>query len=140
MELQGTIETLKAENESLTTARNALQGLLSDVGSPAVVDLIAGVKANIEEYMGNKTANSNLDKKQLKEQLAFVTSDLKTTKKKLKAMDEKFAGIKLTSVFIQRLKIYRQTIHDSNTEDISYFKFTWIRNVVMWQCLSFCLL
>ena len=62
MELQGTIEALKAENELLTTARNELHGLLSDVGSPAVVNLIADVKANIEEWMGTKITNSNLDK------------------------------------------------------------------------------
>ena len=118
MELQGTIEALKAENELLTTARNELHGLLSDVGSPAVVNLIADVKANIDEWMGTKITNSNLDKGQLKKKLESMTSDLKSTKKKLKDMNEKFAGIKLTSVFIQRLKIYRKTIYDSNTEDI----------------------
>lgn len=118
MELQGTIEALKAENESLKTARNNLHGLLSDVSSPDTVNLIADVKANIVQYMGNKTANSNLNKNELKEKLACVTNQLKSTKKKLKDMDEKFAGINLTRAFIQRLKIYREKIHDSKTEDI----------------------
>ena len=80
--------------------------------------MIADVKANIVQYMGNKTANSTLNKNELKEKLTCVTNQLKITKKKLKDMDEKFAGINLTRAFIQRLKIYREKIHDSKTQDI----------------------